>query len=286
MNTFRSQLAQILLATALLGCGTASQNAGPPRESTGETRADPPVSHREDEAVAQSPKPTPTPKPGEDWRMYGRDATRNPVSPERGAPIDWDVESGRNIKWSAPLGTMTLGDPVVADGMIWVGTSREEKTGDFSVLKCFRESDGELLYEYASPRHPDRHVDIPGGSMPSAPVLEDDRIWFVTNRWEVVCLDIGPLNRRTGLPKEVWKFDLIDELGVYVRVPIMGIVRGCSPVLHKDRLFVVTGNGTEHLGSDVVSPRSPSLICLSKGTGRLLWEDDSPWDQILDAQWT
>lgn len=34
-----------------------------------------------------------------DWPMLGRDITRNSVSPEQSPPTDWDVTTGRNIKW-------------------------------------------------------------------------------------------------------------------------------------------------------------------------------------------
>jgi hypothetical protein len=35
--------------------------------------------------------------------MLGRGKTRNPVSPEGNAPIEWDMKTGRNIKWKALL---------------------------------------------------------------------------------------------------------------------------------------------------------------------------------------
>src|SRR5262245_56985216 len=67
---------------------------------------------------------------GEDWPMFGRDGRRNAVSPERGAPTSWDIgkeddskppqrikRTQRNVRWSAKLGTMTYGDPVVSNGM-------------------------------------------------------------------------------------------------------------------------------------------------------------------------
>ena len=49
----------------------------------------------------------------DDWPMLGRDGTRNSVSAEIGAPVEWIVESregdrvireSRGIRWSAPLG--------------------------------------------------------------------------------------------------------------------------------------------------------------------------------------
>src|SRR6185436_19534280 len=64
------------------------------------------------------------PVAAEDWPSLGRDATRNPVSPEKDPPTDWQIEKrdeqkrivvpGRNIRWSAPLGLQCFGTPVVA----------------------------------------------------------------------------------------------------------------------------------------------------------------------------
>ena len=176
----------------------------------------------------------PIPIRGEDWPMFGRDGTRNPVSPEQRSPTSWEIgteddskppqrikRTQRNIKWSANLGTMTFGDPVVSNGMIWVGTnngypSEDRGRVDASVLACFRESDGKLLYRYVSPRLEQGRVhDWPYASMASSPLIENNRIWFVTNRAEVVCLDIAPLRRDGGDPKPLWKVDLIGQFGVF-----------------------------------------------------------------------
>jgi PQQ-like domain len=155
-----------------------------------------------------------------DWPQFGRDGTRNAVSLERNPPLTWDVgktsdakpgpRQGKssNIKWSAPLGSMTYGDPVVSNGLVWVGTNNgyAGSTVDASVLACFRESDGKPLYRYVSPRlstpytgHFDGKSHILLGwvhdwgyaSMACSPFVDQDRIWFVTNRAEVVCLDMA-----------------------------------------------------------------------------------------------
>src|SRR5437867_1284121 len=63
----------------------------------------------------------------EDWPMFGRDKTRNAVSPEKNPPIDWDVKTGQNIKWKAKLGSMTFSAPVVANGLVWIGTNNENR---------------------------------------------------------------------------------------------------------------------------------------------------------------
>ena len=107
-------------------------------------------------------------------------------------------------------GSLTYGDPVVSNGMIWVGTNNGYSSEggdaiDASVLACFRESDGKLLFRYVSPRLSQGRVhDWPYASMACSPLIENDRIWFMTNRADVVCLDIAPLRRDGGEPKPLW----------------------------------------------------------------------------------
>ncbi len=60
---------------------------------------------------------------GQDWPVFGRDATRNAVVPDGNGPMDWDVTSGRNIKWKVSLGSETYASPVVAGGQVYVGTN-------------------------------------------------------------------------------------------------------------------------------------------------------------------
>jgi outer membrane protein assembly factor BamB len=179
----------------------------------------------------------------DDWPMLGRDRTHNAVSPEKGAPTDWQVampattdapaKAARNIKWSAKLGSQSMGGPVVANGLVWVGTNnhhprdprdtRPRRDGkrepiDMAVLMCFRESDGQFLWQYTSPRLGILTQDCPSEAMGSAPLIEGDRLWIITNRCETLCLDVGPLRRGEGPPKEVWKVDMIKEFGVFPHV--------------------------------------------------------------------
>src|SRR5436190_1245057 len=235
-----------------------------------------------------------------DWPQFGRDGTRNAVSPERKPPTDWQVGkwtdtnprqriegSARNIKWTAALGTMTFGDPVVADGLIWVGTNNywnaKDKL-DASVLACFRESDGKLLYRYVSPRLPVLVHDWPHSSIRCSPYIENDRLWFLTNRSEVVCLDIAPLRKDGSEPNVLWKVDLIAQFGVFPRGPIMFWAHSCSIACYRNLIYVVTGNGVDEKYR-VDKPDAPSLICFNKNTGDAVWQDNSPGPNILLAQW-
>src|SRR5947209_1364351 len=72
--------------------------------------------------------------PAADWPMMGRDNSRNAVSPEKNAPVHWVpalrkdgvlVRPAHNIKWEAALGSSSFGSPVVAGGLVWVGTNNE-----------------------------------------------------------------------------------------------------------------------------------------------------------------
>ncbi|WP_298859464.1 PQQ-binding-like beta-propeller repeat protein [uncultured Gimesia sp.] len=232
---------------------------------------------------------------GTDWVMRGRDHTRNPVSPDKNAPTDWKIGSTfnkqrpKNVLWSVKLGTVSCGDPVIANGLVWVGTNNDhprdpKNSGNASVLMCFRERDGKFLYQYVSPRLVERsRLDWSSTSLASSPLVEGDRLWFCNNRCETICLDIGPLHRATGQPRVLWKVDMRRELGVVpCGVMIGSNANHCSIAAYKDLIYVNTTNSS-HAGK-VPAPDAPSLVCFQKKTGKVVWKDNSPGENILDVQ--
>ena len=235
----------------------------------------------------------------DDWPMLGRDGSRNGVSSERGAPTDWSIEEregerliqvARGVRWSARLGSMTSSSPVESGGLVWIGTNNwrpDMQTGEkqHSVLRCFRVNDGQQVFEYVSPHLPHRDQDPGWLGLGSSPLIEGDRLWLVTNRAEVVCLDIAPLRRGEGPPRELWKLDLIAKFAPFQRMPSMGPARPCSiGASWNGLLFVTINNGVEILNDSVPKPDAPSLVCLNKETGELLWKDNSPGENILLTQ--
>src|SRR2546429_1114141 len=79
-----------------------------------------------------------------DWPMWGGTPDRNMVSNMKGLPTEWDIQSKKNVKWVARLGSQAYGNPVVADGKVFIGTNNEKprdpkQTGDRGVLMAFRE---------------------------------------------------------------------------------------------------------------------------------------------------
>ena len=102
--------------------------------------------------------------------MWGGTPSRNMVSPMKGLPTQWDVKSGKNVKWVAELGSQSYGNPVVASGVVLIGTNNEairdaKQGGDRGVLMAFRESSGEFLWQATFEKlslRPRQRLAVPG----------------------------------------------------------------------------------------------------------------------------
>src|SRR5262249_29905157 len=102
---------------------------------------------------------------------------------------------------------------------------------------------------------------------------------------EVVCLDIGPLRMGTGQPRLRWKLDMRKELRVSPVGAAMTIGSTCSiGASYQGRLYVSTGNGVNPDSGELPAPDAPSLLCLNRDTGKVLWSDRSPGKNIMYSQ--
>src|SRR3990172_1173385 len=132
-----------------------------------------------------------------DQPQWGQNPSHNMVSEETGLPATFNLETGENIKWSVELGTSTYTTPIIAGGKVLIGTNngnpRDPKhQGDRGVLMCFDEKDGSFLWQLVIPKIAD-YQDWPGVGLTSVPTVEGDRIYLITNRCEVMCLDLKGL---------------------------------------------------------------------------------------------
>ena len=245
-------------------------------------------------ALAGSEPPSPAER-----GMFGGSPSRNMVSDAKGLPDDWDAESGRNVLWSVDLGSQTYAGPVVAGGRVYVGTNNEALRhpaveGDRGVLQAFRASDGEFLWQAAHAKLPSGANDWPMQGICSSPAVEGDRLYYVSNRAELVAADVegfrdgendGPIQdeARTGETDAdlVWKLDMIGELGVFPHN-----MAASSPVVVGDLVYVVTSNGVHEDHKTLPSPGAPSFIAVDRRTGEVVWQDASPGEGILHGQWT
>ena len=234
-----------------------------------------------------------------DWPMWGGTPDRNMISNMVGLPSDWDIATGHNIKWVAELGSQTYGNPVVAEGVVLVGTNNEavkdlRQQGDMGVLIAFREEDGELLWQHANAKLAAGRVhDWPYQGVCSSPLVENGVVYYVSNRGEVLALDIEGFRDGendgwvTDEPYSseidadvIWRFDMLEEVGAFPHN-----MSNSSPVVYGDLIFVSTSNGQDESHVNIQSPMAPAIIALNKTTGELIWEDNSVDDRILHGQW-
>ncbi len=232
--------------------------------------------------------------------MWGGTLGRNMVSSETNLPTKFDPNSGLNVKWSAALGSQTYGNPVISGSKVFVGTNNQglrnpKHGGDRGVLMAFRESDGQFLWQHANPKLASGRVnDWPQQGVCSSPFVEGDRLYYVSNRCEVVCLDTegfldgendGAFKTEADTSKIdadiIWKLDMMGELDVFPHNLAV-----CSPIAVGDLLFVVTANGVDEGHIHIPSPLAPSFIAVNKNTGKLVWEDASPGTKIMHGQWS
>ena len=260
----------------------------------------------------------------EDWpRWGGNDPGRNMYSPEKGLPSEFDpgkfkpnseevdLSTTKNVKWVVKLGSQTYGNPVVANGKVYVGTNnaspRDPKyKDDRSCLYAFNEYNGDFLWQLAVPKLASGKVnDWEYLGILASPCVVGDKVYLVTNRCEVVCLDAeGMSNGNNGPfkdeakylggpgkppiepgPKDadiIWRYDMMDELGVFPHN-----ASNCSVITLGDRLYTCTSNGQDWTHVNIPSPQSPSFIVLDKNTGEFLAEDDAKiGPNIKHGQWT
>ncbi len=246
-----------------------------------------------------------------DQPQWGQAWSRNMISHERGLPEVFDPRTGQNIKWRTTPGTETHATPVVAGGRVYLGTNNNRPrdarhSGDRGVLMCFDESTGEFLWQLVVPKLTNSiYWDWPHAGICSPPSVEGERVYLVSNRGEVLCLDArGMTNGNDGPSQEeaahcvpagaspmapgphsadiLWRFDMIQELQVRQHDSAHA-----SVLIHGDFLYVNTANGVDDTHKEIHSPDAPSLIVLDKATGRLVARDgERIGPRIFHSTWS
>jgi outer membrane protein assembly factor BamB len=217
------------------------------------------------------------------WPMYGGTHDRNMANPHaKNLPTKWDAEEKQNILWSADLGSKAYGGPVVSGGKIFIGTNNQRprdpkdrdadgKPIDKGVFMSFDAAKGDFLWQITFAKLAAGRVnDWPEEGLCSTPVVEGDKLYFVSNRCEVVCA------KTDG--KIAWKLDMIKNLGVFPHN-----IAACSPLLVGDRLFIVTANGVDEQHLNVPAPQAPSWLCLNKADGKVIWKNNTPSAKLLEV---
>ncbi len=246
-----------------------------------------------------------------DRPQWGQHHSRNMVSEETNLPDTFDPATGENIKWIIPLGTSTYSTPVIAQGKILIGTNNDRPRdprhkGDRGVLLCLNEKDGSLDWQLLVPKlEDDVYLDWPKTGICSPATVEGERVYVVSNRAEVMCLDLHGLHNGNDGPYQdeaqhmtpvkteplevtlldadiIWLFDMRSGAGMYPHDSAHS-----SILLDGDFLYLNTGNGVDNTHRCIRAPDAPSLIVLDKNTGRLLARDNERiGPRIYHATWS
>jgi len=258
-----------------------------------------------------------------DWPQWGGGELRNMASTEKGVPDyfdpgkakanseEIDLATTKNVKWVAKLGSQTYGNPVIVGGRVLIGTNNESPRdpahkGDRGNLMSFDEKTGEFQWQLVVTKLESGKVNYwEFLGLTSSPTVVGNRVYVVTNRCEVLCLDVngmangndGPYTdegqylagvnkpKLTPGPKDadiIWRYDMIDQLGVFPHN-----ASNCSVIVHGGLVYVCTSNGQDWTHVNIPSPNSPSMIALDATTGELRGEDDAGiGPRILHGQWS
>lgn len=234
-----------------------------------------------------------------DQPQWGERYSRNMISGETGLPTDFDPKTGAHILWSLPVGDHGYGaGAIVSGGKVLVGANNAQPKdpkhqGDRGVLLCLNEKDGLLCWQLVVPRiAKDYRMDWPEIALCSPPTVEGNRVYVLTNRYEVVCLDLdGLANGNDGPYMEegrhmapegepamepgatdadiLWIYDIPSQIGIYMHDAAFA-----SILLDGPYLYLNTCNGVDNPSHEFVRcPDAASLIVLDKASGRLVAQE-------------
>lgn len=212
------------------------------------------------------------------WPMFGGGPSRNMVNLRvKNLPTSWCMEKGkqRNVKWIADVGTRCYSSPTVAGGCVLIGTQLQVQQKRLAAMKCFAAADGRFLWQHLH-EIPAEEVlrEAASVGITATPTVDGGRVYYGTPACEMICLGL-----RDG--KLRWRYDFRKELGV---APLF--CGQSSPLIVGDRLFAITGNGSDELTGKPSNPKAPSFVALHKDTGKLLWQSSLPGNGIIEGQWS
>jgi outer membrane protein assembly factor BamB len=247
--------------------------------------------------------------PAGDWPQWAGSDGKNMVSAEKGLPDSFvpgdkkpdgtiDLGTARNVRWGVKVATAIYSTPSIAKGGIFLG-GMERGNG---IFVCLDADSGKLLWKWKAPpkKFPSDidgfHIgihEIPAQmGVCSTATIDGDRVYFVSHRFEVVCLDVnGQAPTNAGEARVVWNFDMQEKAGAFPCDAANG-----SPLIDGDLLYVQTSNGVDrNTFSDprkeenrkFPAPDAPNVIVLDKRTGRLVATDNTRiTDNLLHGQWS
>ena len=138
----------------------------------------------------------------------------------------------------------------------------------------------------------------------SSPLIADGKAYFISNRCQVVCVDMdGMADGNDGPFKDeakymavdgkvvepgnkdadiLWVYDMREDLGVFPHN-----IASSSAALVDGKLVVSTSNGVDWSHLNIPAPQAPCLILLDPKTGELIGEEASKiGESVMHCNWS
>ncbi|VGO12829.1 hypothetical protein PDESU_01383 [Pontiella desulfatans] len=200
-----------------------------------------------------------------------------------------------NLLWELKLASHQYTIPTLDNGQLFLGINDQylehtQQPSGGGILQCRDPRTGKLAWQMVIPRRVEgdiapSHYNRWKCGVCSRPALDNERLYIVGPRGDILCLDRkgqtdgndGPFRDEAAymeLPPDytlqptdgdlVWAYNLVEELKV-----VPHDVCGSSPLLVGDFLYACTSNGQDAKHRYIVNPEAPALIVLDKKSGKL-----------------
>jgi len=208
-----------------------------------------------------------------------------------------DAFRSEDLLWEVRLGTHQYTVPRIDRGRVFIGINDMElkhpsarRTGG-GIMMALDVVSGRMIWQMPIPRYmkgtqAPLHFNHWKCGVCSRPAIDGDRLYIVSPRGEILCLDRNgqadgnngpflteteymvmrdPAYKLTAADGDIiWRFDIIEDLKAYPHD-----VCGNSPIVHGDYVYASSSNGQDDKHKDIINPKAPSLMALDKLTGRL-----------------
>lgn len=198
------------------------------------------------------------------------------------------TESSPGVRWTFPIGhrrgllAANAERVVVATNeMVYSEDGRKRDWSDGGSLVTIDRKTGKRQWQLD---HTVREQgERPRLGIQSVPRLDGQFVYYVSNRGELVCANLA-----SG--RIDWQIDMVRELDICFAPDFALSNPFCSPLVHGDYVYCVTGNGCaldspilrEVYGQKrVPRPASPHFICVHKETGKPIWSSNLPGENVL-----
>ncbi len=201
------------------------------------------------------------------------------------------------VLWRQPF---SVGSGPIAAGQDYLAVGVSDFLGDSSTLSgdaclmfALRKHDGapQGYLRHTNLLRAGQHQHLAG--MRTRPVVEGNRIYYYSNRGEIVCAQVTDEDGQQDMTNSerelqvIWSVDCQRTFGV---VKMDGDGAGSplpSVVVDEHRVYCITGNGCRFLAnptgatSFVPEPKAASFVALDKRSGDVCWTSSAPGEALV-----